>query len=290
MRVGILTIVLWVSACNAATYPTKPCVTFTLPRGRLGNKLIAYAKALYVAEKYGFNLLVPHFPYADQLLLSRSNKPFQPSDTQAFTTIRYIYCEEEITEKDTPTILYITNFTFKCDLPAYCAANRSFKKTLQHMIRPTAAIVPTNLPINRITIAIHIRTGGDYDAQRSWMLKKLIHKFPPLSAYIKTLEDLLLRLKKWPSHIHIFTDHSRPEELVQEFNKVVSNKNVTISYRKDGNHHAAHVLEDLFAMTQYDYLIRPHSTYSIIAQLIGNHRQVLPVQQSPAISPTSRES
>lgn len=50
---------------------------------------------------------------------------------------------------------------------------------------------------------------------------------------------------------------------------------VLFSCRTEGNAHNANVLDDLFNMTRFDCLIRPASSYSKIAQLLGNHKIII---------------
>jgi hypothetical protein len=76
-------------------------------------------------------------------------------------------------------------------------------------------------------------------------------------------------------YIHIFTDDEPPEKIVDYLKKQVQNHPVTYGYRKEKNKHNRHVLEDFFAMMQFDVLIRPISNFSKMAEYLGNHSLVI---------------
>ena len=51
-------------------------VTYQLPYGRLGDKLITYVHAKWISYKYGLKLLYRPFEYSDKLMLSKIEQPF----------------------------------------------------------------------------------------------------------------------------------------------------------------------------------------------------------------------
>jgi len=100
-------------------------------------------------------------------------------------------------------------------------------------------------------------------------------RFPPLQFYIDQIKFLYKNLNNAPLFIHIFTDHPNPQELVDNIKKHINADNITYSYRKEGNSHDTNILDDLFAMMEFDCLIRPGSSYSKFAQLLGNHKIII---------------
>ena len=78
-----------------------------------------------------------------------------------------------------------------------------------------------------------------------------------------------------PLFIHVFTDHKNPKALVNEIKKNMNHKNVHFHYRSKNNTYDSSALDDLFAMAKYDCLIRPASSFSKAAQLLGNHKIII---------------
>lgn len=103
-------------------------------------------------------------------------------------------------------------------------------------------------------------------------------KFPPDSYYIEQLQKVLALYPGQSLHCHIFTDDQNPESIAHRYQHIINNPLITFDWREGGdktNGHNKNVLEDLFSMTLYDVLIRPDSSYSNIAGLIGNHQIVI---------------
>jgi hypothetical protein len=100
-------------------------------------------------------------------------------------------------------------------------------------------------------------------------------RFPPLQFYIDQIKFLYKNLNNAPLFIHIFTDHPNPQILVDKIKKHIDAPNITYSYRKEGNSHDNNILDDLFAMMEFDCLIRPGSSYSKFAQLLGRHKIII---------------
>ncbi len=45
--------------------------------------------------------------------------------------------------------------------------------------------------------------------------------------------------------------------------------------REEGNRHDLNVMDDFFALLDFDCLIRPDSNFSICAEILGNHKVVV---------------
>lgn len=252
-------------------------ITFSIPRGRLGNVLIALAKAQYLAFKYNLRLKIPHFPYSDCFLFDQSATAYSEEDKKNFDAIYHITQTQQIFDAQDEKTLYVSHFNFPLDLLSLVKKNPTFKKKLQSLLSLKECPDTFNVPKNKTIIGIHIRTGGTRDTPEA--ILRLKHKFPPLKSYLKELKKLIRKLKKKNIqnnlHVRIFTDDDNPQKLAYKFERLAQKKSFTLSWRKEGNKHDINVLEDLFAMAACDYLIRPHSTYSIIAELIGAHKEVL---------------
>ena len=90
-------------------------------------------------------------------------------------------------------------------------------------------------------------------------------KFPPNSFYIEQIKRMSELLDDEPMYVHIFSDSSEVEAIAEYFNKEVNKPNIEYGYRKSGNKHDANVLDDMYGLHQFKYLIRPESNFSIIA-------------------------
>ncbi len=90
-------------------------------------------------------------------------------------------------------------------------------------------------------------------------------KFPPNSYYVEQITRMSELLGDEPMYVHIFSDSSEVAAIAQYFEKEVNKPNIEFGYRKEDNKHDANVLDDMYGLLQFDYLIRPESNFSIIA-------------------------
>jgi len=100
-------------------------------------------------------------------------------------------------------------------------------------------------------------------------------KHPPDQFYLDQIKGLSEILGDVFLYVYIFTDDRNPLNIVERFRKVINNPNITFACRETENNYYSNVLDDLFAMSTFDCLIRPYSSLSQIAELIGNHKIVL---------------
>ena len=70
----------------------------------------------------------------------------------------------------------------------------------------------------------------------------------------------------------LFTDHNNPQELAQKYRQAVNCSRMIFDYRKSENNEFVNVLDDFFALTYFDCLIRADSNFSIIASKLGNYK------------------
>ncbi len=78
-----------------------------------------------------------------------------------------------------------------------------------------------------------------------------------------------------PLYVHLFTDHDNPAELIEKFKQEVPFEYITYGYRTTSNNEFINVLEDFFAITEFDCLIRADSNFSIIASKLGTYKIVI---------------
>ena len=78
-----------------------------------------------------------------------------------------------------------------------------------------------------------------------------------------------------PLYVHIFTSDTDPVALMNEIKNQIIHSSITFGCRTEGNHFHKNVLEDLFAMTAFDVLIRPDSNFSIVADKLNDYLCVI---------------
>ncbi len=248
--------------------------------GRTGDKLLQYSKALWVAHTYGLPFIYTPFMYSDQLKLHYCKEHAQIPD------IPLEKIREESKIQSSRDVCYLINYYFKADAWDEILAistwkglinNEPFLTKLRSLIAPINEMQKISLPRDKKTVAVHVRKGGGLDhplfsegshyrtyADRLWPIK-----FPPDEYYIAQLKRLSELVNDQPLYVYIFTDDKNPRRLVNKYQQALQKSNITFGCRDSGNAHNKNVLEDIFNMTQFDYLIRGGSNYCQVAHLIG---------------------
>lgn len=260
---------------------SRPCIeepkkesviTYDVTGGRLGDHLLAYAKAKYIALKFNIPLLHNPFELSDQLVLDDIEEPY--SKEQEYQKTKKISSIPKYITHD--NVLYILTdkhwHGFNKTQEWYgLPYDPGFFRVLKKYIRPKIKIPKIERSPNAVTIAIHVRTGGDYEDDKQEILKDK-GKFPSKSYYITQLKIIGSLFSKKIIDVHIFTDESNPEYIIEMFREAFPDERYNWWCRMENNSHDCNVIEDLFMMAQCECLIRPRSCYSAIAQIIGNHK------------------
>ncbi len=190
--------------------------------------------------------------------------------------------------------------------------DQGFNQLIKQEIASINPISLVDLPKDRIALAVHVRTGAGWDrviqirsqadevnnAAMEDELKKLIEikrtsrgtdqaanvstskfadkkhplKFPPDSFYIEQIKKTSELLSDLPLYVHIFTDSSNPEELMNYYKAAVNKPNITYGCRKEGNRHDQNVLDDFFNLLRFDGIIRGESNLAIMASRIAHYK------------------
>ncbi len=152
------------------------------------------------------------------------------------------------------------------------------------MLSPVGNISALETPPTMLSIAVHVRRGGGVDlplcqkkpaSTTHFADKKWPAKFPPHSFYIEQIRHIAQQHRGVPLYVHIFTDDPNPSEIVDIYKKALAEFSITFGCRQKGNKHDCNVLDDLFAMKDFDFLIRPESGLSLFSQILGNHKLVI---------------
>lgn len=328
--------------------PCKNAITYAPHGGRFGDQICGYARAKWLAFKYKlpfiFNPIVPNHPELLKLFQKLNmfyvEKYADKEITKSITTYNQefiVKTERDLAfalkEKTSPTLficshstkLDITNteilknkgFTldYNADLLTYLLSlKKSFGVQLKNKLMPVNPISQI-LPQNKISIAVHVRTGGGYDVSnipnyqqyfdsKKYDIKyriiqinnkkinfinhkntpmtdvpsitsKRLLRFIPKQYYVDQIIKLSKIFQNRPLFVHIFTDEKDISKLVMEFKKRVNLPNIEWYYRTNNNAHNLNIVEDFYLMSQYDCLIRSQSNFSLGASLLGQHKIII---------------
>lgn len=283
-------------------------ITYELNGGRFGDNIQNYAKAKYLAYKYGLTFFYQSFVYSDLLQLSLFENRNDSSEVEVFDQSTKIKTEEDIRSANDFTF-FVTNFYNSLEinnLYDYCYEHYDFKLELQKMLQPICKIRLIDLPTDRITIAIHARkgSGGDgyvsckqiYDDNHyeiEHQISELIgyleptstysysrldymypDKFLPDQYYIRQIIKISELFNDAPIYVHIFTDARSPRRVIHAYKCKIKKNNIVFgctSREYKGNY----VIDDYYNMSRFDCLIRSNSFFPQAAQLLGNHALVV---------------
>lgn len=309
-------LIIWLAISAHVVYPQCAVTYLGIDEwgGRLGDMLLMYVKAKWVAHQHHLPLLVKPFKYADQLCLyDREQHLTQDIERNCKKKIVTCYDGSEIINSgqfSMDTTFYQVHYYYNPPLwgdiqKKYDSQeiiewhevlkDKGFIEELKKCIAPRYSLNLPDLPQDKITVAVHIRTGDGYDNPRAsrqlYSLNELELaaanpqrnavdvcfplKVPPLQYYADQIVRLSEMFDNAPMYVHIYTDSNDPCSIMNLIEFTVKKNNITFNCRKESNHHSSNVLEDMFAMARYQCLIRSGSNYPQISQLIGNHDVVI---------------
>ena len=238
-------------------------VTYETPGGRLGDQLIAYMHAKWISYLYEIPLVYKPFCYSHDLVLDEKEELCEALHARNYKHTLKIQNLQTIEENTLSDVLFITQFFPESSYELKQAKwpifpinwkDPQFIALLRTLIYPKHPLLHQALPIDRVSVAVHVRRGGGFDdpAQYShWPLK-----FPPDNFYIAQIRKIYEILKQ-PLFIYIFTDDPLPDSIAESYASALTDIDVVFAYRTEGNSHKTNVLTDLFDMMRYDCLIRP---------------------------------
>lgn len=238
-----------------AAFSAEKALTLALDCGRFGDQVINYIKALWISSNNELPLQYKPFLFSDQLFLSKVHPPLENFS-------RTFFIADEGHSFDEEGLYVISYYT-----PIEEWEDETFRRKLQELIRPIKQTRALRIPKGRISVAMHIRKGGGYDQCQ----KEAPLKFPPDTYYLSGLKALAEHFGGQPLYVHIFTDERKPKWILDKFRSEVKTwgHNIRIEGRTKKNGHDKNILEDFFAMTQFDCMIRPDSSYSRAAGAIS---------------------
>lgn len=251
-------------------------VTYDFSGGRFGDNLLAYFHAKWIAFKYGMVFLYKPFKYAETLKLSQMDLPFdnysfrqsmvtsngqQIANAPPSTLITIPYFPECLNEYARPYMRDAHNFSVDWDDP-------EFHKEIVECLTPKSHVDTVDLPDGFITVAVHVRRGGDYEPY-AHCGRVMPLKFPPDSYYISQIKRIATIFHETPLYVHIFTDDHNPQEILQRYQESIQNPNILFATEKSD------MFKDFFSMGRFDCIIRCMSNFSIMASLLGDYQMII---------------
>lgn len=256
-------------------------VSYALTGGRFGDNIRAYGEARWIAYKNHFDFYYRPFVYSNQLAFHKLYPAVSAHNKKKALTIT-----------DVNQIMNTTQDTLFITQP-YPANNNvdqdniEFHRMLKKELSPLRMFPPIAIPEGHYSIAVHVRRGGGWDnnlCQRDALSnaksengrnyvacidQRYPRKFAPDSFYIEQLDYVANLNPGKKIYVYLFTDDPKPLTIVEKYQKALSHPQIIFDYRKEHNRHDTNVLEDFYAMMQFDCLIRGQSHYSIWAGILG---------------------
>lgn len=258
-------------------------VTYDFSGGRFGDNLLSYFHAKWIAFQYGLPFFYKPFPHSENLLLSTIDEPIKSKVSQQHTL--RITDEQQFLKSQSNTLFVVPYFTEskfeyemlnhkKEGMPFFEVdwENPEFRAEIVQCLMPTIPIDYVELPPDCVTVAAHVRRGGEYETYaegaRGYPLK-----FPPDNYYIDQIKLIAEIYKDKPIYVHIFTDALQPQNIVKSFSEALKNPRITIRTKssKKRSKGSTELFNDFYSIGKFDCLIRSTSNFSVMASLLGDY-------------------
>lgn len=272
-------------AVSVADLSATGAVSYKLNKGRFGDNLLTFSHAAWFAHQLDLPLVYQPFEYSDQLCLVEDPEllkecPLLPKLTlQTSADYHAFYAQLERGQLENtlievpfyPETAYL--FERRPSHPQFTQINwkdPAFKARLKKWISSKHSLPKPELPKDKITVALHYRTGEVYD-RKEWKVRFPL-KWPPDQYYIDALNHLM-GIQKKPLYVYLFTDSPKPLSVKEKFKKYFPNQEIEFACRTDGTPQD-NVLEDFFALEGFACLIRPDSYFSFMAGCLFDYKMV----------------
>lgn len=258
-------------------------VTYTFSGGRFGDNLLAYFHAKWISYKYGIPLLYKPFQYSDQLHMHFDEKHYSDFEAQKYIRGVRIQNDFDIQKALTTTSLlvlpYFSESKWEREHSLYYGRAWSyisvdwqdpgFRRVLQQAVMPQFENTKIQVPEGRLSVACHIRRGGGFDTEHTF--RNMALKFPQDNFFISEIQSLLKQFPGRKLYVYLFTDDKEPIKIKEKYEKIFSTEPVLFDCCRGQNSPNLNVLEDFFAMIQFDCLIHGESNFSLCASKLADY-------------------
>jgi hypothetical protein len=256
-------------------------ITYELNGGRFGDNLFSYSRAKWLAYQYDIPIIYFPFPYADQLLLHEKEVMYNDDIPQQFSSITRLSSKTDFPLYKNNDTLYISHW--KTDVTIDWN-DKKFVEQLKTLIAPIHLYEKVAIPDGYVSVAVHVRNGGGHVHDHAIEKARCPLRFVPDEFFIDQIRHIAHMFEGQPLYVHIFTDHQQPSVLLEKFKGALRDKKILFGCRIEGNAHNANVLDDFFAMMDFQCLIRPGSHFSRFVERLGNNQLVIYPAHSRYIS------
>lgn len=246
---------------------------------RLGDQLLTYLSAKWLARVQGLPFLRTPFPFADAFAL-HSMDP-EVGKLYQFKVYKRINASTKNLFEAPSTLWMFPFFPYSQQegkvFPARSELLRvewedpEFKKFIQACLKPLTPIKTIVPPEDRLSVALHVRRGGAFKADKN-QDKGLPLKFAADAFMIRALKNLISLYPKTPLYIYLFTDDLSPEKIIEKYSRALSATDIQWDYGQNRSlTDDERVLSDFLSFQHFDCLIRPCSHFSIIGGKLGRY-------------------
>lgn len=246
---------------------------------RLGDQLLTYFTTQWIAHVQGVPFLLSPFPYAEQFRLAsmapKIDKLYRFKQVKFFSGSGYEDLFTPSTLWQVPFIPYSRQEKkgfLKGKNPVKVDwDNPEFRALIRESLTPVEPVNTIIPPKDRLSVALHVRTGGAFKSDKKWH-KTLPLKFAPDAFMIRALKTLLALIPDTPLYIYLFTDDLQPEKIIEKYQASLPHVDIIWDYSRDRSRTKDQlILEDLLSFQNFDCLIRPCSHFSVIGGKLGRY-------------------
>lgn len=170
---------------DSKDHQTMPdcAITYSLNRGRFGDHLFSYLHAKWLSYKYKLPFIYLPFPFSEKLAM-HDLEPLHIDEWSGYFSEHLIYKNDMDIMSLPSKSLIIVPFFLECmwyieRKPEQYASiyfavdwkDLEFRAIINKFVAPKEQLELVHPPQDRISVAIHLRDGGDYDHEKG---KKII--------------------------------------------------------------------------------------------------------------------
>lgn len=259
--------------------------------GRLGDQLVNYSAARYLGYLTSVPFLYIPFRNSDKLSIDFQAFSYEQM-APLYESIFHINSAETwmeffitIADESAPPTLFIVDY-FPTDISEWGTTifdrklllnipwdNADFIHYLRQSLQPRVPI-PKLTKDGYLNVAMHVRTFSGGDSVENSILG-LPLKHPKLSYYVRQIRKIYELNLRRSMHVFIFSDTAHPLKLVKYFKDRLGGYDIIFDIQILENPDTEHVIQDFFAMQEFDVLIATQSNFSMMSSRLGDFDMVI---------------